>query len=382
MKKNSTTVLAVVVAIVLTAVVSSALTILYLMGGIRESGGPFRRYARLETIRKTVEKEYYTEVDDETLLNGAMKGMLAGLNDPYSYYSTPEETKMRSESEEQSYHGFGMTVAQDENGGLLVAVVGAGTPAESAGVLVDDRILAVNGIDITALSFEEAAKILQSEENEEALLSILRSDEMTEIRITRGKVEVSNVTAYMLEDNIGYIRIMQFAGRDVEDFRAALSGLNESGAVGLIIDVRDDPGGYLSHVTEIADALLPEALIVYTQDRSGKRIDHYSDAEYCDLPLCVLINENSASASEIFAAAVKDNGRGCLVGTKTFGKGIVQTVYTFDEDGASMQFTSSTYYTPSGNCIHGAGVLPDIPEEDAQLQLETAIRVLKERISG
>lgn len=379
MKKVS--VLTMACAIALTAVIVSALTALYLMGGIGSGSSALQKYARLETMRQVIEKHYYIEVDDETLLNGALKGMLASLNDPYTYYITPQEAQVREESESLSYMGLGITVQLREDGNLEVVLIMGGTPADQAGIQVGDLITRINGEDVKGKDLNEAVSMIRDAENEQISAEILRGDETLIITVTPEPIPISNINYTMLDDRIGYIGITQFAGNDVEDFTAALEELQAEGAKGLIIDVRGNPGGYLDHVTRIADQLLPEALLVYTQDRSGKRVDHYSDAQYCDLPVCVLVNGASASASEILTAAIKDNNRGTVIGTQTYGKGIVQSVYTFEDDGAAMQFTSSTYYTPNGVCIHGTGVAPDIVEEDEEEQILKAIDILNEAIN-
>lgn len=380
MKKRGTSTFAVVCIIIITAALSSAITLFYVMGGMGGVSSPLQKYARLETIRKLVEREYYTEVDDEVLLNGALKGMMSGLKDPYSYYITPEEAKERAESEKLTYYGFGMTVRLNDNGSFEIIRVDEGSPAEKAGIVSGDEILAVDGKSISGMDFEAVVALLRSEESPEgsqpAQLKLLRGTDEIELNVARETIAVSNISTMVLDNGIGYIGITQFVGDDVQDFEKALQEMEASDVTGLIIDLRDNPGGYLDHVVKIADMLLPEALIVYTQDRNEKRVDYYSDAECNDLPLCVLVNDNSASASEIFAAAVKDNNRGVVIGTRTFGKGIVQSVYTFEDDGAEVQFTSSTYYTPGGECIHGSGVVPNVVEEDADLQLEKAIEFL------
>ena len=225
-------------------------------------------------------------------------------------------------------------------------------------------------------------------------LQLRREDALLELTLIRGDVHVSNVNFAVLEGNIGYIEICQFSGDDVKGFRAAMKELQAENVRGLVVDLRNNPGGLLTDVVEIADLLLPEGAVVYVENRVGERITYSSDAEYWDVPLVVLINGMSASASEILAAAVQDFDRGALVGTRSYGKGIVQSLLVFESDGAGMQYTSATYYTPSGRCIHGMGVSPDIvmvapegyynltgvPDPESDVQLKAALEQLEQRM--
>ena len=231
--------------------------------------------------------------------------------------------------------------------------------------------------------------MIRGEENTSVDLSILRGEERLKATVMRSDVSVSYVDYRMLENGIGYVSIGQFLGDAAERFEEALASFNEQGARGMIIDVRNDPGGMLTTVNRIADSILPKGVIVYIQERDGKKIDYYSDEAYDDLPVVVLTNGMSASASEILAASVQALDRGMVVGTTTFGKGIVQTLVSFDEDGAAMQLTTSSYYDANGRSIHGVGVTPDVeiafegdrvpidPDPEADNQLREGIRVLE-----
>ena len=238
-------------------------------------------------------------------------------------------------------------------------------------------------------SLDDAVLRMKGEPGSDVILTVLRNGERIELSVTRGDVSVSNVESAMLPGAIGYIEIFQFSGDDVTGFTAALEELEAQGARALIVDLRNNPGGILDHVVAIADLLLGECTVVYTQERDGSRVDYYSDAACSDLPLVVLVNGMSASASEILAAAVQDLDRGTIVGTRSYGKGIVQTVITFENDGAGMQYTSAEYFTPAGKNIHGTGVTPDVvvegdfsnysgePDVENDVQLQAAMAELE-----
>ncbi len=327
------------------------------------------RYARLEEIRQTLESDYYRDVNDDVLIKGAIDGMMASLGDRYTFYYTPEEMTAHDEAEEGSFVGIGVLVQQNEDGEIEIVRVYDGSPAQEGKLSVGDCIISVDGEAVNAQdeqSFTEGVNRIRRETGKAICLGIKRGVEQFEVILTCSDVSVSNVESLMLDGRIGYIAIYQFSGDDVTAFEAALEELQNEGAQGLIIDLRDNPGGLLDDVVEIADELLPEGLIVYTQSRDGEREEFYSDADYCDLPMVVLVNDMSASASEILAAALQDYERATIVGVTTYGKGIVQTMVRFGSDGAGMQYTSACYYMPSGRSIHGEGVIPDVVVEAAE----------------
>ena len=217
------------------------------------------------------------------------------------------------------------------------------------------------------MDMSAATKLIKSgAEGTEVMLSVLRGSETLEIAVKRAKVNMNRVETYILDGNIGYLELYDFQGDAAQGFTDALKAFEEAGVQGVIVDVRDNPGGYLNLVVDICDSILPEGLVVYTEDRYGRREEFHSDEDYNDIPMVVLVNGNSASASEIFAAAVQDYGRGIVVGETTYGKGIVQSVITFREDGAGMQLTTSAYYTPKGRSIHQTGVTPDVEVQPAE----------------
>ena len=396
MRKRNALLLALmwVLVVVCTA---GATTMLLLSGRVGRVGEQLSRYARLEAVRSTLVENYYQEVDEDALMEGAIRGMMDALEDPYTFYYTPVELQRHDAQSEGVYSGLGVLVQNNADGEIEIIRVYAGSPADVAGVLAGDRIVAVDGVPVSGGSVEalsEAVGRMRGEDGSAVELRLRREDELLGLALIRGDVHVSNVNSAVLEGDIGYIEICQFSGDDVEGFRTAVDALQAANVRGLVIDLRNNPGGLLTHVVEIADLLLPEGDVVHIENRAGERVSYSSDAECWDVPLVVLINGMSASASEILAAAVQDCDRGTLVGTRSYGKGIVQSLLVFESDGAGMQYTSATYYTPSGRCIHGTGVSPDIvveapegyynltgvPDPENDVQLKAALEQLEYRM--
>ena len=401
MKRKNAIILSVVWLLVMVSIVASTVTLLASgrFGGTRwvsaEEYAMIERYARLETVRRTLNGGYYEEVDDDALMTGAVRGMMASLGDPYTFYYTPDEMTSRDEQSGGAYQGVGLLVQNNSDGYIEIIRVYSGGPADIAGARVGDCIIAVDGVTVrgtNSQSLDDAVLRMKGEPDSDVVITVLRDGERVELTVTRGEVSVSNVESAMLPGDIGYIEIFQFTGDDVTGFTAALESLEAQGARALIIDLRNNPGGILDDVVDIADLLLGECTVVYTQERDGTRVDYYSDGASSELPLAVLVNGMSASASEILAAAVQDLDRGTIVGTRSYGKGIVQTVVTFDSDGAGMQYTSAEYFTPSGKNIHGTGVTPDVivegdfrnysgePDMENDVQLQAAIAVIESEL--
>lgn len=405
MKRRILAITAVVWSLVLVAVGSSAVTML-LTGSSGFAGSRaitdeeldiIERYSRLEEVRQTLQDNYYIEVDDETLVQGAIDGMLASLDDPYTFYYTVEDMIDRQESTSGEYRGVGMSVQMDGEGAINVVRVFTGSPAEAAGILAGDKLVAIEGeyLNIqTAKDLDEAVSLIRGTVGTDVNLTILRDGEEFEFSVTRGDVSI-NYVEYELLGDIGYVRIYEFESTTADDFRKALAYFQESNVRGMVIDLRDNPGGLLTSVVDIADELLPKGRVIYTEDRAGNVSSYYSSDDYWDIPLVVMVNGNSASASEILAASIQDYERGQVVGTTSYGKGIVQLMLTYP-DGAGMQYTESRYFTPSGRSIHGVGVEPDVIVEmdddyDASVrgvniendnQLEEALKVLEDEISA
>ncbi len=355
---------------------------------------------KFNEARSILQKSFYEEIDTNKLLEGAISGMADSLKDPYTVYYNKDQMKAFTDMQrhtEDEYVGVGLPIMLDKNGIITVLEPFDDSPAKAAGIRQGDKILKIDGKDITGLRDEAlVASMIKGQENTETVLTILRQSENStfDVRVVRKKIKaIRNIRSEMLENNIAYIKIKMFDENISENFISQLNKLVEQGAKSVIIDVRDNPGGLYNEVVSMADRILPKGTIVYTEDRQGKKNFQKSDATELNLPIAVLTNGNSASASEILAGAIKDFKKGTLIGTKTFGKGLVQTTYSFD-DGTGLKVTIARYFTPSGVCIHGEGIKPDIeiklpdkykdtpvsaiPRED-DLQLQKAVQVLQDR---
>ena len=320
---------------------------------------------KLETLEDIVEEYYYKDedIDTDEMIEGMYAGVIDSLGDPYSVYYTEEEWQALMADTEGIYYGIGAMVSLDVTTGFArISGVIAGTPAEEAGLRENDVIYMVDGELTQGYELTEVTAMIKGEEGTSVHLTIYRDgeDDYLEMDVMRRKIESPTVNYEMMDDDIGYIQITEFDEVTADQFAEALATVKGSGARGLILDLRSNPGGSLPVVVDIARAILPEGLIVYTEDKYGKREEYTCDGRNeLDIPLVVLINGNSASASEILAGAIKDYGKGTLIGTTTFGKGIVQRVLPLT-DGTALKLTISSYYTPKGNNIHGIGIDPDI----------------------
>ena len=362
MPKRSVSLLTFVCVLLIVAMSASTLTLLLTASRPAAPAVGEGRLQRAEEILALVEGLYYREVDEEALETAAIDGMLAALGDPYTFYYTNEAYAAMNEETTGRYVGVGLLVGEDENGALTVLRVFRDSPAEAAGMKAGDELTAIDATPVgagTALGLTETTALLKGDGEAPVRVEVSRDGEALAFTLTRGDVNINYVEYSILEGEVGYLSIYQFTGDDVSGVEEALSAFRQAGVTALVVDVRSNPGGLLDDVVKICDMLLPEGLIVYTEDRSGAREEYYADGEYWNVPMAVLVNGDSASASEIFAAAVQDTGRGVVVGEVTYGKGVVQTLYSFPE-GDGVQLTTAVYYTPSGRSIHGQGVTPDI----------------------
>lgn len=321
---------------------------------------------KIKELLGQMELYYYEDIDAEELTNGLYKGLFEGLGDPYSVYYTKEEYDSMMASTSGTYCGIGAVLSQDmKTMQVTVLHVYKDTPADKAGLKDGDTILKVDDIEATSMELSELVTNIRGDKGTKVHLEVYREGEKDKLEydIERDKVEVPTVEYEMLENNVGYIQITEFAEPTETQFTEAVNALQAQGMQAMIVDLRDNPGGYLSAVTEILDDILPEGITVYTEDKYGKRQNYTSDDEHrIEIPMAVLINENSASAAEIFAGAIKDYDYGTLIGTKSFGKGIVQTVKQL-KDGSAIKLTTAKYYTPNGNYIHEVGIEPDVELE-------------------
>lgn len=354
--------------------------------------------AKIKELLAQIDYYYYEDVDTEELADGLYKGLFEGIGDPYSVYYTKEEYDSMMASTSGTYYGVGAVLNQDtKTMQVSVLHVYEGSPAEKAGLRDGDIIVKVEDITAAEMELSELVTHIRGDKGTKVHMQVLREgkEDYLEFAIERDKVEVPTVTSEMLGNDIGYIAITEFAEPTEVQFMEAVESLQKQGMKGMIVDLRDNPGGYLTAVTEILDDILPEGITVYTEDKYGNRQNYTSDEEHqMQYPMAVLVNENSASASEIFAGAIKDYEYGTLIGTKTFGKGIVQSVRQLS-DGSAIKLTTAKYYTPKGNYIHEVGIEPDIELEleytgdlDAEYdkskdnQIEKALEVLEKEVNA
>lgn len=320
---------------------------------------------KVSLLEQYIDTYYLRDTDKKQYAEGIYKGLLASLDDPYSTYYTKEEYDEVMTKSSGTYCGIGASVMQDGKSGVITIVSPfEGSPAEEAGVLPGDIVYKVEGKEVTGKDLSEVVSKMKGEEGTTVDMSLLRDTEVIDVTITRKEIETPTVQSKMLEkEKIGYIRIFGFEGVTAEQFKSALEELEQKGEKGLIIDLRGNGGGRLDAVVDMLDRMLPKGVIVSTKTKEGKGEEYKSSGkEQFDKPLAVLINGNSASASEVFAGAIQDYGIGKLVGTTSFGKGIVQTVFKLD-DGSAVKLTTSEYFTPKGRNIHGKGLKPDVEVE-------------------
>lgn len=335
---------------------------------------------KLDKIDKIINYNYLNQddIDPDKLEQGIYAGYVAGLEEDYTTYYTPEEFASVMESSSGKYSGIGAYVSQNMSTGIITIVKPfEGAPAAEAGILKDDILYAVEGEEVTGEDLNMVVAKLKGEEGTTVHLTIYRAseDSYIDLEVKRAVVNVPTVSYKMLDNQMGYIQITEFEQVTAEQFAAAVDDLEGQGMKSLIFDLRDNGGGLLDSVCDILDTVLPQELLVYTEDKDGHREEEWAkDDDRIDVPMAVLVNGNTASASEIFTGALKDYDEAEIIGTTTFGKGIVQSIIPMS-DGSAVKLTSAKYYTPSGVCIHGTGIEPDQvveydreAEEDNQLQ--------------
>ena len=348
-------------------------------------------HQKLGLLEYYIRGHYLDEIDDEQLEDYLYYGFVAGLGDPYATYYNEEETQSMLDSSNGSYCGIGTVFSQNMTTGVVtVSQVYEGCPSYEAGILPGDILYKVNGEDVTGQDLTNVVTKIKGEEGTEVTITMIRGEEELDFTMERRTIEVPTIAHEMLADNIGYIQITEFDGVTSEQFHTALIDLQTQGMKGLVIDLRNNGGGSVEAVCSIADELLPEGPIVFTEYKGEDWEERSSDAACVDVPMAVLMNENSASASEILAGALQDYEEAVIVGTQSYGKGIVQSVIDL-RDGTALKITTAKYYTPDGNNIHEIGITPDVEiempvelktqldishEEDVQLQ--KAIEVLQQ----
>jgi len=372
-----------------------ALAIL-LIAGLMSCG--FQAYSRengssdtsgkLGTLRRLIDQTYMGDVEEEDLREGIYKGFISGLNDPYSVYYDEDETKALIETTEGEYDGIGAVLSKDIDTGIVTLVrIYEGSPAMEAGLMDNDILYKVEDFEVTGKDLSEVVTHIKGEKGTKVQLTVYRGDDREEITVTavRNTIQAQTVAYRMLDGGIGYIAVSEFDLVTYDQYKQALEDLESQGMKSLVVDLRSNPGGNYDTVCDILDLMLPEGLIVYTKDKEGNQDERRSDDEHqFRLPLAVLMNGNSASASEIYAGAVQDYGIGTIVGTQSYGKGVVQQIFDL-KDGTSVKLTIAEYFTPKGRNIHGEGITPDVAVEyekneenpEADNQLEKAVEVLK-----
>lgn len=318
---------------------------------------------KMNYIGSILEQNYVEEVDEGEMVEGAFRGMAASIGDPYTTYFTAEEMASFLEDIEGEFCGIGVTVIFDETANCLrVVSVMDGNPAQKAGILAGDYIISVDGEDMRGVDSDTVVSKMKGEAGTEVTVGVQRGEENLSFTMKRDTIEVQSVTGEMRQDGIAYLAISSFNSNTYQQFKKEYDALMAQNPKGLILDLRDNTGGVLEVANEIADTLVGEGTIVYTIDKEGNRQDYTSDTNKIEIPLCVLVNGQSASASEVLSGAVQGNDCGTLVGTQTFGKGLVQQTFGLP-DGSALKVTVQKYYTADDVCIQGVGLTPDVVVE-------------------
>ena len=345
---------------------------------------------KLNAIDSVLESFYFGDVDDETAKDNIYKAYLSSYGDKYTMYYTADEYKALKESTNGKFYGIGAVCQLSGEGGVLLVDVYDNGAGYQAGLRSGDRVVNVDGRDITDMELSSAVALIKGDKGTSVTLEVIRGTERLTFSAVRDAVEAKTVSYTLLDNNIGYLSISQFEEVTTKQFKAAVEDLQsqgmKQGITGLVIDIRNNPGGLLDTVVGMLKYMLPDGLIVYTEDKQGNRKEYKGqDNDEFNLPLAVIVNGNSASASEIFAGAIQDYGKGTIIGTQTYGKGIVQTVKPLT-DGSAIKFTIAKYFTPKGQDIHGKGVTPDMVVEydtdaDVDTQLDAAIKNVEAQIN-
>ncbi len=316
-------------------------------------------YEKAEQLKNYVLENYYIEVDEEDLHEGMLKGIFAGTGDIYSYYMTPEEYEDLMISLTGEYSGIGVTISAGASGYVEVVSPTKGTPADAAGIRTGDLILAVDGVEYLGTELDKCAAAIRGEAGTDVTLTVRRGNETYDLTITRAKIINRTVEYSMLEKGMGYISISAFEDHTAADFENALHAIEREGANCFVLDLRNNPGGFVDVAVDVADMLMNKGTVAYTEDHGGNRDYYKTSAGRTDMEYVVLINEGSASSSEILAAGIKDNSEALLVGMQSYGKGIIQSIEQL-KDGSAVKLTTMQYFSPSGEVIHEVGITPDI----------------------
>ena len=366
-----------IITVILTVIITVAATLvgevgLGLVAVIPKSDyNKYQKFNKLIAMEEMIKKTYYKDVKEQDLIDGAMKGLFMGTGDLYSGYFTEEEMQSVMDSSTGSFVGIGVTILSNpENGVVTIAKAWETGPAYKAGIRAGDILYKVDNLNVTYDTVDKAVSIMKGEKDTYVNVSVKRDGKIKTFKIKRAEVSEPSVSGKMLENKIGYIELSTFVEKTPEDFNKELNKLKKQHMKALIIDLRDNGGGLVDKCCEVADTLIGEGTIVYTEDRNGNKETQKSDAKKLGLPIVLLTNENTASSAEILTGAILGNKAGISVGTKTFGKGIVQSVISL-KDGSGYKLTTEQYFTPDGKTIHKKGIKPTI--EDTEKQLQRAI---------
>lgn len=381
-------IIAVVLLVITTAFVTRIIT-------VRQVLSSNENFGKVIVLEKYLRENYLynKDIKDENLEAGLLKGLVAGLADPYSQYLTSDEMKKLTETTTGKFQGIGVIISPDEDGTVTVISPIKGSPADRAGVESGDKILKINGKDFSAEKINEASKEMRGEKGTTVKILLLKKKNLKtkEVEIKREEIKIDSIIKNKIGD-IGYIGITMFDEETGKDFVKALNELTKEGVKGIILDMRGNPGGVVDAAVEIGDAILPKSTFVTLKDNKGEIVQDYKlDDKYNDIKMVVLVNEGSASASEILSGAIRDLDRAKIIGKTTYGKGVVQNVISLPE-GDGLKLTTSEYFTPKGKSINKIGIKPDIeielPENikgigidymDTDSQLKKAIEIIKEK---
>lgn len=336
-----------------------------------------KRYELLEEVRQYVDAFFYMEPDEQKMMDGAIQGLLSGLEDIYSFYYTEEAWAKMQEDDSGKYAGIGVQMLGDYNtGAVTITRVFRNTPAEAAGLKKGDVFYMVEELEVTATTMNDAVDIMRGVPGEKVHIEIVRNGEIMPFDLIKANIVVNRVEYKMIDNKVGYIILYEFAGGSKEAFQEAFDALKKEGMQHLIFDLRDNPGGWVGDAEQIAEMFLDKKLVYYTQDRFDRKKEYITKPGADNMPLTILVNENSASASEILSAAMQDNERADIMGVKTFGKGVIQFVVPLSDNKSGFQFTTAQYFSPLGHKVHKEGITPDVivemPEEQKDVLFDTA----------
>lgn len=344
-------------------------------------------FGMLPSLKVFLEDNYYEPVNQEDLKIGVYKGLFEGTGDPYTRYMTKEEYDKLKSTTVGEFGGVGIVMTEGDDGYITVVSVRENSPAEKAGITQDDKIITIDGDDFRGLTIQDAAAVLKGESGTKVKVSVIRDGKVLDFSMKRANIEDTSAYGSVIEDNMGYIRILSFDLNTAEQFKKALSELEAAGVDGLVIDVRNNVGGVVEQSVEIADVLMDEGVVVYLEDGKGEKTYYRTIDGRTELNYVILVNGMTASASEVLSAGVQDNEEGTILGTQTYGKGIMQKTWSM-KNGDGLEITFAQYFSPKGNVIHGVGITPDVLVEfkESDLdgkyvvndrQLQEAVKILK-----